>query len=337
MVGVPLPTLTPRMRISAPHLLAPLDALRGAVLRASPWLRPFVVSRELRVAAGGVAGILGAFALTLVAPLWMLALAPILLGVPHLLADVRYLVARPASALGSTWWLAIGLPVALVGLFVWPAFGVAAMFGAVWIARRPTRNVELLACGLLAGVALRWPLAFLLVFAHTHNAIALWMWWRIRERPAWHVMVPGLWWDVVSALLAGMADPLLLRAIQSGPIGWGAFEGALAPGLDAPWSMRLVATFAFAQSVHYGIWLRLVPDDTRRRATPRTFAATWRALQSDVGRPVLLGFCALALGIGVWSLFDLVAAHTGYLRLAVFHGYLELAALALPAWMLRER
>ena len=70
---------------------APLDALRARLIRAlgAPGRR-LVVDRELRVGLGatlavGVA-LLGASTL----PMWMLALGPILLGVPHVLGTIEH-------------------------------------------------------------------------------------------------------------------------------------------------------------------------------------------------------------------------------------------------------
>ncbi len=100
-------------------------------------------------------------------------------------------------------------------------------------------------------------------------------------------------------------------------------------------ALRLVLAFAFLQSVHYGVWLRLIPEDDRPRAAPRPWRATWRALVQDFGVVPLMLFAALALGIAVWGVVDLTQARLGYLRLAVFHGYLELAVGAL--WLIEGR
>jgi hypothetical protein len=77
------------------------------------------------------------------------------------------------------------------------------------------------------------------------------------------------------------------------------------------------------------MWLRLVPEDARPRPAPRPFRETWRALERDFGKPLLFVFLALTLFIAAWGLVDLAAARVGYLRLAAFHGYLELGAAAL--------
>ena len=80
----------------AERVLSPIDALRAAVLRrfgrtAGWWSR----SREDRVASMFAFGVVTSLALAVLAPRWALALGPIVLGVPHILADARYLVVRP--------------------------------------------------------------------------------------------------------------------------------------------------------------------------------------------------------------------------------------------------
>ena len=90
----------------------------------------------------------------------------------------------------------------------------------------------------------------------------------------------------------------------------------------------LVLLFAFAQAVHYGIWLRLIPEEDRPQPSPRTFSASARALHRDMGTPMLFGATVLILGFAFWALLDLAHARISYLRLALFHGHLELAGLA---------
>ena len=76
--------------------LRPLDALRRAALLAlGSRARTWVLPRERRVAILGSVAALAALAGTLAAPLVLLALGPLVLGVPHLVADLRYLVTRP--------------------------------------------------------------------------------------------------------------------------------------------------------------------------------------------------------------------------------------------------
>ena len=117
-------------------LLAPVDAVRSALLR--PWgtaLRPLLLSRERRVAWVGAFGITLALAVTCAAPLWALALGPVLLGVPHVLADLRYLVVRPR--LHRRWPLVLlaGAPLAIAAVDPRVEVGLFAALGAVLAAR----------------------------------------------------------------------------------------------------------------------------------------------------------------------------------------------------------
>src|SRR4051812_23892396 len=82
-------------------ILRLLDAGRGRGLRLVSSLlgpsrmRPLLADRQLRVALSGSFAMALALVLTLYCPLLLLIISPLVLGVPHLLADVRYLVAQP--------------------------------------------------------------------------------------------------------------------------------------------------------------------------------------------------------------------------------------------------
>ena len=90
---------------------------------------------------------------------------------------------------------------------------------------------------------------------------------------------------------------------------------------------RLLAVFGFTQSVHYLVWLRLIPEDARPRSGTRSFRASLDALLREVGRLPLLvagGLWLLVLARALWSTGS---ATDLYFRLAWFHGFLELAWL----------
>jgi hypothetical protein len=100
--------------------------------------------------------------------------------------------------------------------------------------------------------------------------------------------------------------------------------------------LGLVPYFAFAQSFHYVVWLRLVPEVDRDVPRPRSFRQSGRALLRDLGPWVLAAFAVGALVFVVWGFVDVVAARLAYLRSALFHGYVELVVLALYACEGRE-
>jgi hypothetical protein len=71
----------------------------------------------------------------------------------------------------------------------------------------------------------------------------------------------------------------------------------------------------------------VLDDEDRERETPRTFRASIEAMRLEGSLPVMVVFGMLALGLGVWAAIDLYDARMGYLRGALFHGYLELAVI----------
>src|SRR5690348_11917803 len=90
-------------------LLAGLDKVRRAALMAgAPWARALLVDRERRVAFTGAVLVAAAFAATCAVPMWMVALGPIVWGVPHIVADVRYLIMKQGYHRRPLVLLAIG-------------------------------------------------------------------------------------------------------------------------------------------------------------------------------------------------------------------------------------
>src|SRR5258708_2902414 len=84
--------------------LEALERARRGTLAAALAYRPlaFVLRRRARrVEARVAASILASLALAIVAPAWMLALGPLVFGVPHVASEVRYLVVR--RGLGRGW------------------------------------------------------------------------------------------------------------------------------------------------------------------------------------------------------------------------------------------
>ena len=297
----------------------------------------FAGRRDERVAALGVGSIGLSLLGTILAPLWMLALGPIVLGVPHLLADLRYCVVRPGWHRQPALWVGLGLPLAAVALGASTAAGFAAVAGVcAGVASQPGRPIptwrRALGIGLAGLAALicaaTGPRATLLLL-HLHNFVAVLLWWRWRARRGVASTLPlALFLAGTGLICAGAFDHAWLHfAPAQLELELGAHLAALAPGLDGVLGLRLLLLFVFAQSVHYVIWLRLIPEDDRERATPRSFGASWRTLLDELG-PLVWIAVALSVVVVVWALLDLAAARSGYLRLASFHAFLELAVLA---------
>lgn len=313
------------------------DRARWLWLRSlGPLAKPLVRSRELRVAVAGSTMILLALAGAIFLPMWLLALGPIVWGTPHVLSDVRYLWVRPGRHRRWVLWLLVGGPLLALTITAQPVWGFGAALGALIGARGALWKKLLLSPAILAlvWVSLAHEYLTAVVFAHAHNFIGVALFWAWRRRTGLLHAIPLVLFALGCGLLmSGWLDDAVLAmgplAVNLGGLDVYYHLGSLSPDVPGMLGVRLVLLFAFAQSVHYAVWVRLVPEEDRQRETPRTFAATFRALRVDFG-PWLLGATVLVtLGVAIWAAWDVFAARNGYLRAVLFHGHLEVAAACL--------
>ena len=343
--------------------LRPLDELRRVALRAlartSPVGRALAAKRHLRVPVLLSVHALAAFAAAVLAPSLLLAVAPLVLGVPHLAADVRHLLLRRAS---PRWWLlasaafALGLLALRVVAEANPgaaSLGFEHAIAAAWVlagalggaflgaarttgpsgSRRWTmRGWMAVAAALLVGTfAIAAPRLWQLLLLHGHNLIAVALWLLLFRRGWRLALVPVALVVGGAALLASGA--LLDVTIRHGFLsvaGLHLFAAAdwLAPGLSDTRAVALAATFAFLQSVHYGIWLFAIPAGDRAGDGSRTWRAGFRALAHDLTPAGLCTVAALALLVAGMGLLFAAGTRRLFLSLGTFHAWLELAVLA---------
>lgn len=318
-------------------LLAPLDRARSRLLLAiAPRARSLVVDRERRVALAASFLLLSALAGASLVPLWLVAVGPLVWGIPHIVSDVRYLVTRPGYHRRPWILAAMGAGILLAG-FGWGLRGGLVGAAAALLLSRAAAWRKLAGLTVIGGVyavaAWAGPMADL-IFAHAHNAVGVGLWWAWRKRSTRLHWVPLV---LVAAgatlLLAGAADPLWTRT--GGLVArWTGLSGhslgaTLSPIAHGPWPARFLALYAFGQAAHYVVWLRLIPEDDRGSATPRSYTQSFRALRADVGALVMWVAFLGAIALAGWAAVSVGDARNGYIRMAFFHGYLELAAIAL--------
>lgn len=313
------------------------DRARTASIRLlGPLARPLLVPREARVAFYGLPLLALALASASLVPAWVVGLGPIVWGIPHVLADIRYLVVRRGYHRRH---LLAGLVVAsLVASYF---FGMrAAIFGAaaaVVLSRAsvPKKLLVLLAVGALGAAAFVETRTVDLAFVHLHNAVGFLLFFAWRRRASWlHLGVGAAAAAGVVAIGCGALDHAALDL--PAPRGLFLEDVALAvsPITDGPWPMRFLLLYAFGQTAHYVVWMRLVPEEDRDTG-PRSFRQTARALQADLGRFVLAGAALSMIALAVFAWHDVGEARVRYLHVAFFHGYLELVVAAL--WLCEGR
>lgn len=325
-----------RARVAAPPvepLLARLDALRRACLAASPTLaRAIARRRERRVAVVSAVALPLSLVSTLLAPLWALALGPIVLGVPHLVADVRHLVVRrPRARLAPLGWGgAAALVACAAGLGARAALVGAAVAAVASPGTRARKAAVVAFAAASIAIASASPWRADAIFLQLHNVLAIAFWWRLRRRHSrWSLVPPALF--VLGALVAFFAPTAAIETVgasRAGDLDVATFAAAVSPVTDAATSIRFVLLFAFAQAAHYAVWLHMIPQEDRAREAPLSYAQSYRWLVRDVRPEVVWGGLVVAGLVAIVACFSLALARRAYLGVAFFHAYLEVVVVA---------
>ncbi len=342
---------------------APFDRVRAALLdlgfRAG--LGPVIARRERRLAVTATLGILVALALTIAAPAAVFVVGPILLGVPHVASDVRYLVLRrgvPAS-LGILTALVCSAFIAVRIVDGTHAFGsllrLELGMGAAWIllamilAAVSTGAYRRLAVALPVGVAvayaaLRTPVLVQQIFVHAHNLVGVGVWVVLFRSAARRrtirasdtgsvdlaVLVPLAALAAATALLLSAATlPWTFHhgAPRSFGLDFGTLPRWLAPGLPPVLGAGIASAYVFLQSIHYSALLVWIPQDDVRGEGTLTFRMSARSLLKDFGAPGLTLIVVLMLVVLAFAFANAQRTRDMYISLAMFHGYLELAMI----------
>jgi hypothetical protein len=283
-----------------------------------------------------IAGLAVLCAATLVAPALLLVWMPIVLGVPHIASDLRYLVLPLPRRQVVVSLVACALLVSVKAAALVSSeshLRAEILVVATWLlsmialegtnrrnhalarhgngtARRRLGTWLFATTAALVIVAL--PVQFAIAAAFLHNVVAI-VAWLVVKRPARR--------DAL-AVLAAILGALGVLAV-AGPAVAAWTGGAASPwltvdkaahamfgGVPLATARALMIGFAFLQAVHYAIWLDWIPRDR-----PRLPTRPWLAVTAGT-----LVVIAAALVDAAW-------ARTTYLALATFHIYLELVVL----------
>lgn len=333
----------------APPLSSAIQLLDAGRSRLYLALRPiaptWLADRDRRIAAAGVLLLLCALVTASSAPLVLLALGPIVWGVPHLVADLRYLVTRPKFHRAPALYAAGAVVVVLSTLGYGVRAGLAAAAVAAVLSRGSLarRAIVLVASSALFALAHRSPYEADVIFVHGHNLVAFiyWIaWQRSGDRHA--RKTPWIVFAVFAAASAWIFWGPLPPPIVSDSASWSGldlatFAAFLAPPSHPNLALRFVIFFGFAQAAHYIVWLHLLPQQVAHHGRPRTFAQSYRSLVKDVGAPILWLAAIAAVLVAGTALGSLRLARDVYLGIAFFHAHLELIAAALFLCAARAR
>jgi hypothetical protein len=332
------------------RLIDPLDALRRAAIACAlrvPGGRELLRDRDRRLLVHSCLGVAVAFTMAVFVPGFAYVVGPAVLGVPHVVSELRFLFARRAVPRvlavllvgGAALLLALRVAEILAPRFAayapvelsvgWGLGLAGAIVGGV-VARRPARALLVgVPTAAVLVVAAAHPSLARLVFAHAHNVITIAVWvliFRRRARfalPALLLLAAGALWLASGASFAHLdvTSPFVRHFLDEVLMAWprGMVTQATAVGLGL--------VFVFLQGVHYAAWLAWIPQEDVRGEGTTTFRMSLRALARDLGAPALAIATALSVAVIAASFASVHRTRGLYLSLATFHGYLEVAAL----------
>ena len=285
--------------------------------------------------------LVAALGLALRLPLVSLWIGAALFGVPHVLGGVRAVavtrtLTRPtiiASGLGVLVGAAqlAGMGDAALRIFLW--LFAAALAAEILVARRTALTVGLSLAALGVGVvtANASPRLAVVVLAHLHGvgSLAFYALAAHRRRLPYRMLVVGA--GIVSAAaITGLLDGAMAGTLYA-PRGAAASIaneaiGIAGRGVSGAAFHRGLFLYAFGQSLHFAVWLRLVPDLDRPTRVPKPLRRALAELRTDFGwatGPLL----AIAAGAVLLLFAGGGRAREAYFALTYFHVGLEAAAL----------
>jgi len=287
-------------------------------------------------------------ALALGAPIATAVIGLILFGILHNLLEIRYVAGRFAGLLGRPFLdllvaLVTGIVVCrlLAGVIGRPAQLAEILLGYTIVALAARHGLDgrrrvaaWVVVATAAVVSLTYPAYHFVVLTHLHNVVPLFFLWewsrRITSRPGrqafravqllWVLAIPVV---ILLGLLDGSltTDPGIVRSVvgdgqtvlaTSGP------PGATATVLGT----RFLTVFAFMQTMHYVVWVALLP-----RVAPDA-SASFEARVPWVTGPRLwaVGFLVAAVFAVLFGI-DFAQGKALYAALASYHAYLEIPVL----------
>jgi len=279
-----------------------------------------------------------AFVAVALDPYLVLLFSPIVLGAPHAISDIWYLIVRDSGVPRR-----VRIALALLS-------GVVLLGGALVLtgAELPARIESLLLIALISiplalvtttSAALpAWSIAMVLAYllfatefpvraivAHLHNIIALTFLFST-ALPYWRKR--GVIIGVLTVLVLGGVGTLL--SLGSGTIffhslndsRWSPFL-SLTFGSSASVAAALLFSYAFLQLLHFAVWIGFIPalrGDISIIAPIKTYNLKVIGL-------ILIFLLLVVSAAPLFSLIDPIQARQSYLTLVSFHGWMEISWL----------
>lgn len=353
-----------------------LDEIRSQILRVTmsfPKVRPIFQTRSIRLAVLFTLSTAISLVLAIHFPLWVLAIGPLVYGVPHLASSLRFFhyslrskpeglkngmkdpsfvpffrLVIPLWGLVATYRLFTTLTPNSMPLSEWAGSNwieisalLLTFLAAATLYRRQSSFVLIRLLCLLPMIHFSWsyPAATIGAFVLIHNFVGFFYWIASASNRAEKqvgMAALAVTFMIHGAIILRIFDEFSLLGNLAEHIDFAAIHYRDIGKMIAPWSsderfwFHAVQAYAFGQSIHYFIWLKAIPDQHHYHEIPTSFRQSVRLLQNDFGMKCLLWIIYLTLGgFVIWLIKGIVLARIFYFSLATFHGYLEIAGLAL--------
>jgi hypothetical protein len=309
-----------------------LDQVRSQVLRNTlriPTLAQLYANREKRTLALFCASVVFNTALVALLPEVSFYLGPLILGVPHLVASLRFSAGGSGAEFSTLRRLIALMGVVIALKLIEYSFEQslgylpeAIAFGGSASILSRSKLMLLLTLPFLAAFYFL-PIVFPLTLLMLHNYVAFVFWWREARSPDQKKIV------LVSAAILSVG--ILFLVISTSKMH--EFGGLLTLRLFGSMNSSYLAdillrVFLVSQAAHYFIWLKAIPDFQNPSPTPSPFRQTFDAIRAQLGTHavrIMVAFSFLIFGIVFW--FDLEEARLFYIYGAAFHGISELGIL----------
>jgi hypothetical protein len=345
------------------------DQLRSSALRltlSSEWLRATFRDRALRLLFLFLMALTVYLPLSIFFPLWVLIVGPILWGLPHIFASIRY-IHRTASDRGEE--KQARAPVFRFVTGIWGAVTIfriltdmdylsipflpagselpevasmiVAFLGCAYLYRKRPRRIAVGLLWVAPLVLASWaaPLWMAGAMVLLHNVVAFVYWYfaaRSRREKRVAAFAFGLFLAANALIFAGCFDWLYSWYLPAAAVPKAQLDYSQLGKFIAPWSdnnevwFHCVVAYALGQALHYFVWLKAIPDQHHHSEVPTSFRQSYRLFVSDFGPALALRIVVICgAALATWAFLSLPMARTLYFAAAACHGYLEIAGLGL--------
>ena len=304
--------------------------------------------------------------LSLYFPLWILAVGPLIWGLPHILSSFRfqhYTFAKFKKSRGNAQTTLFFMSLVWGGLSLFRIYtdvfqqlsdwevlhpGIVEtavsgfiLVGLCYLYQNNFLKTVLAALLLVPFTLLLWRLPLMvsgvLILAHNFIAFVYWIAATRSRRDRFIAILATCIFALIHFLMfAKFFDPLINLFPGANFLNWSSFSIDDLGHSIFPWSQdpslwyRSVCLYAFGQSLHYFVWLKAIPDVHAPSEVPTNFKTAWNFLKRDssVSFAMIAGVLSLA-PVFIWVFVNYDWAHRFYFALASSHGFIEIAGLGL--------